>query len=181
MAYARTALGVIARTAALAVIVTMAATVFPLAQEQRPLASGPDVLYDKEGALPLIKACLKRQAEKGESAEACLGLSMKACMRHRINETTNGSIRCAMGENAAWEAIIDEATSRIARNSDAALRAKLENSQSRWVEFKRGACGVWRDVFRGGSMGRQIGADCIREKAGRRALDLLAIAEALEL
>ena len=140
---------------------------------------GHDALYDAANAQPLIEACLKARAAEGKSRNACLGLTIDVCMRFSVNASTAGAIRCAGGEREAWEAIIAETLVEIAERGDEGVREAVEASQKTWEAHRRASCGIWGEVFRGGSLARQIGADCARESAGRRALDLIGVEESL--
>lgn len=153
------------------------------AQDLSRYEAGPgnsaEALYSVENTLPLVTECLETRGRPGEDRRACLGLTMDLCIRFRANETTVGSIRCAAGEAEAWAVIVGDRTVRIRSKADDELKAALEVSQARWLAHREATCGLWDEVFRGGSLARQIGADCVREMTARRALDLMAIDEAL--
>ena len=142
-------------------------------------ADGYDALYSVGNTRPAIEACLAAKTKEKRSREECLGLTMDVCLSFKINETTLGSIRCAGGEGDAWEALMGETLDSVAAKGDAGLRKAVEDSQQAWEAHRSAKCRIWGEVFRGGSLARQIGADCMRDSAGRRALDLLAVEEAL--
>lgn len=139
------------------------------------------LLHDVANTRPVIESCLESKASGGESQTQCLGLTMTTCLAFDSNQTTTGSVLCAAGEEAGWAAILNDAVERTRAKMDEGQRSALQKSQELWLAHRQASCGLWFEVFRGGSLARQIGADCIREATARRALDILAVEEAFGL
>lgn len=178
--------------AALIVGASAAAPTAPAAQDLDAYLAPPDDradapgghwdrFYDAATARAAIDACLAEQNRPEGDERACLGLTIGVCLSFAINETTQGSIRCAAGELGAWEAVMADALAAAEAKADDGARAAIDRSQAAWAAYRDAACGVWGEVFRGGSLARQIAADCRRDATGRRAIELRDLLGALTI
>lgn len=186
------------RAAALAVVAVLAASLLAAAPlsaaadpfapyaapaEDRADAPGPSSrrLQDAAVVRAALDRCLAEAAEAGARPESCLGRASEVCHGYAVNQTTLGSIQCSTAEAEAWDGVLNETYGRAMAALDSGARTALKDAQRKWIAYRDSACAVWGEVFRGGSMARQVGADCFREQTGRRALDLLALADSVAL
>lgn len=123
-----------------------------------------------------LRACLASTDDAGRPAEDCLNAAMSPCVNAPGGETTLGAIACASAALTAWDKLLNEYYLEARAGLDAEGQLALRDAQRAWISFRDKSCDVWLAVFRGGSLGRQIRADCLRETTARRALDLRGIA-----
>lgn len=135
--------------------------------------------HDPNAAEAEIRACLDRAASEGESATGCIGHVAGLCQSHDANHTTHGAIRCSTAASEAWDRLLNEYYGQAREHLSEDGAAALRDAQRAWIDYRDTSCAVWLWVFEGGSLGRQITADCIRQVTAERAVDLADIAAAM--
>lgn len=148
--------------------------------EDQADAPGPHARWfqDPANVRSAVDACLAEAMAAGAPRETCIGRASDACHSHAANQTTAGSIQCSAAERDAWDAILNERYAAAMAALDPGGQTALREAQRHWIAYRDGACAVWGEVFRGGTMARQIGADCVSRQTGRRAVDMIGVVEA---
>lgn len=146
-----------------------------LADPAEPVVEAPAVLNPEE----VIEGCLY-QAEMGTGSPAgCIGVMVDHCPENL--GTTVDMLNCLSTEIDFWEQRLVARyktlkTLYLEQDSDfdeiRALGPQLENVQAAWADWRDAKCGFAYSQYRGGSLGRIVGADCRLEETARRVIEL---------
>lgn len=101
------------------------------------------------------------------------------CMQASADgSTTAGMATCIGKEAEAWEALVEEALTRIA---EAAGDTAATPAQSAWEAFRAADCDTAARLWGEGSMAGIAAADCWLDRTASRAMELRARLSALEM
>ena len=139
-------------------------------------AANPAALQEPDAALAEIKSCLTQAEASNGVAESCANAAMDKCADFPENQTTMGSIQCSDAAAKAWDTLLNQYYQDARAKLNDEGKTTLRDAQRAWIPFREKSCQVWHSVFEGGSLGRQIAADCFRAETARRALELRDIA-----
>ncbi len=115
-----------------------------------------------------LAACLADR----DSPRACLGVVARACFDRPGSETTAGSVRCNVEEEAAWEVMRLEAETALTAGLSDLGRATFESAAAAWSEWRDRQCAFEASIYEGGSLARVVAAGCRARFAAERALYL---------
>lgn len=154
---------------------SMSAQESEVADPVEPVAEAPVVLSPEEA----VEGCLY-QAEIGTGSSAsCIGVMVDHCPENL--GTTVDMLNCLSLEIDFWEqrlAARYETLMALYGEQDSdydairALAPQLKNLQAAWADWRDAKCGFAYSQYRGGSLGRIVGADCRLEETARRTLEL---------
>ncbi len=108
------------------------------------------------------------------SAQADSFLARVDC---RHPETQAGATVCAEHETATVESQLDSRFASLAARYDAQDRALLETAQRQWQAFRDAECAFQTSGSEGGTIHRQLVAECRTRLDKRRLADLEALAK----
>jgi|CXWL01.1.fsa_nt_gi hypothetical protein len=109
-----------------------------------------------------------------ENVRGCIGVLSRACGETygEGGATTGALVQCAMREERVWRGLIADAAEdlrqRESPSQTALLNAALSEGE-RWSEVR---CAFNASIYEGGSLARVVAAQCLRDTAAERALDL---------
>ena len=106
----------------------------------------------------------------------CLGIVVDECLDIPVNQTTAGMVQCSSIALEGWDLLLNGTYQSVMSNADSGMKSTLRSAQRSWIAYRDAKCAVWLALYAGGSMGRLLGADCMREETARRTLDLREIA-----
>lgn len=133
-------------------------------------------LPSPDKTLAEIRACLDQADAAGGVDVACENVAMDKCVADPRNETTQGSIQCSDASTKAWDTLLNQFYRKGLQSLNDEGKKTLRDAQRAWIPYRDKSCAVWRSVYEGGSLGRQLAADCIRAETARRALELRDLA-----
>lgn len=141
-----------------------------------------DRFHDSTMVRAYLRSCLAgRTGGRSGDPVDCVGDTTEACQTHPKNFSTVNATRCVAAEHEAWDGVLNEAYGRAMEALSGSARTQLREAQRAWIDYRDAACDVWPAIFEGGSVGRLFLLDCLADQTGRRAIDLLMIADASEL
>lgn len=146
------------------------------------LSAGTSVAQDElAGAADetTLSECLA-QADSGDTRrEDCIGIAVKACLG--IAGWTLEMVTCVTEETEVWDRKLNETYKALMAaykqqdedfSDDYAMASRLKAVQRGWIKWRDLKCQFAYDEFRGGTMGRITGADCILTMTAERAIEL---------
>lgn len=134
-----------------------------------------------------VRACVEAAERAPEAEQACIGVEALACIdADAAAQTTVGMAACYAAETAAWDALLNTTYADLATLS-AQLTADeveaggeavdqeglLRAAQRAWVAFRDADCAQEAGHWGEGSMRQVAGAECLLDRTGARALELL--------
>lgn len=144
----------------------------------------PSLMSELDTPKALVEDCLAR-ADAGEvTPESCIGTYANICAFTAFS--TVDMLGCMSSETEIWEARLAKrfvALLEVYTLQDMdedpiwALAPRLENTQAQWLAWRDAKCGFEYDKFRGGSMGRIMGADCRLDETAKRVFELEMLLE----
>ncbi len=106
----------------------------------------------------------------------CLDAVVDECLDIPANQTTAGMVQCSSIALEGWDLLLNSTYQSVMSYADDGVKTALRSAQRSWIAYRDAKCAVWLSLYEGGSMGRLLGADCMRDETARRALDLREIA-----
>lgn len=118
-----------------------------------------------------VRDCLNRHGDADTIVQAadCVGEINALC---KDQETTADALSCYHRHTAIWDRLLNDWYSEARKKLDPASSDALRNAQKAWITFRDEKCGFWTTRYSTGSYGGVIGADCIQQETGRRALEM---------
>ncbi|QYJ01749.1 DUF1311 domain-containing protein [Thalassovita mediterranea] len=136
----------------------------------------------------VLEDCLA-EAEAGDrDRQSCVGKMYDACPGNA--GSTLEMVTCITDETAFWDARLNQVYRELmalyqqqdAEFDDAYnMAARLRETQRGWIEWRDLKCRFAYDEFRGGTLGRITGADCIMNMTAERAFELEDLKDAAEM
>ena len=130
--------------------------------------------------LNVLEDCLSDVNTGPVTADRCIGVSVAACLNDAIS--TADILGCIEPERAYWDDRLNASyralyalyTQQDTEDgfSPVKLAPRLRDVQRVWITWRDAKCGLAYDKYRGGSMGRITGADCLLQETAERALEL---------
>ena len=128
-----------------------------------------------------LEACLS-QAER---AESCIGVVSNACQEDPGGYTTYGMMECAARETELWDHRLNAAyfglRNRLEGRDQSQRRDRLLDAQRAWLTYREAECSQQSLAYEGGSMMGIVANACFNDFTARRALDLEAQLQELDM
>jgi uncharacterized protein YecT (DUF1311 family) len=159
-----------------------------LAVASGPAAFGQSFELESEDSTATIENCLAEAEAGGRNREPCVGRMYDACPGNA--GSTLEMVTCITNETAFWDARLNEVYRElidIYRRQDSEFSddynmvARLRDTQRGWIEWRDLKCRFAYDEFRGGTMGRITGADCMMSMTAERVFELEDLKETSEM
>jgi uncharacterized protein YecT (DUF1311 family) len=143
--------------------------------------------------LAIIDNCVDELRFSGAVEVACFGLIQKACPG--MNGTTTDMVNCGGAEFDYWDRRLNTAYKKLmsALKSDDELMGDqgalpglrlsetVRKAQRSWIRYRDDSCAVERDRFRGGTLGRITGINCMALETARRSVELERLLMSFEM
>lgn len=126
------------------------------------------------GMVAGLESCLAERSPLLTRGYECIGRFSNACLRHSENQTTSGMERCYLDEYRAWDVLLNRHFRERPRGN---LGAELQQIQRAWITYRDRKCAYFSLHYAGGSMARWLGAQCLADTTGRRAIELRFFAQ----
>lgn len=154
-----------------------------LAQE----AGAPQELAGSAGEAAMSE-CLANAAKGNGRARACIGKIFDACPGN--TGSTLEMVTCITEETDFWDARLNAVYKDLLAayrqqdedfGDDYDMESRLREVQRGWIKWRDLKCKFAYDEYRGGTMGRITGADCIMTLTAERVLELEDLLEGTTL
>ena len=159
-----------------------------LALMTAPSAYGQKAELASESSTTVLETCLA-EAEAGDrDRQSCVGKMYDACPGNA--GSTLEMVTCITDETAFWDARLNQVYRELMAlyqqqdsefGDDYNMAARLRETQRGWIEWRDLKCRFAYDEFRGGTLGRITGADCIMNMTAERAFELEDLKDAAEI
>lgn len=141
-----------------------------------------------ESGTTVIEDCLA-EAEAGDrDGQSCVGKMYDACPGNA--GSTLEMVTCITDETAFWDARLNQVYRELIAlyqqqdsefGDDYNMTARLRETQRGWIDWRDLKCRFAYDEFRGGTLGRITGADCIMTMTAERVFELQDLKDAAEM
>ncbi|MAN72543.1 MAG: hypothetical protein CME85_05290 [Henriciella sp.] len=153
-------------------------------------AQSPDGDGELAGAAgeAALKACLAAAGADSGARHDCIGTMVDACPGNA--GSTLSMVSCVSEETGFWDTRLnavyrDLMAAYRQQDEDFAdgydLTARLSEVQRGWIEWRDVKCKFAYDEFRGGTLGRITGADCMLQMTAERVIELETLLETARL
>ncbi len=118
-----------------------------------------------------VRDCLNSHGDADVLVQAgdCVGEINALC---KDQETTADALSCYKRHTAIWDRLLNDWYSEARKKLDPASSDALRHAQVAWITFRDEKCGFWTTRYSSGTYSGVIGADCIQQETGRRALEM---------
>lgn len=127
---------------------------------------------DVAGMRRTAERCLAATQRAGTPAEACIGQGADRCLLEAGEDTTAARVQCRAAEIQAWSWLEADAFIALKDRLSPEQRTRLQAARVVWMAHYDADCGVWLDIYAGGSLGREMVGACRLDLIGRRAIDM---------
>lgn len=120
-----------------------------------------------------VATCLADADKSPNGApETCIGVASGPCLEKPDNLSTSAQVDCLYAEQAEWDVFLNQTYQKLLKAAPKKAVEKIRKSQRAWVAAREADCGLYHDLVEGGSIYRQLGADCAATMTARRTLQL---------
>lgn len=126
-----------------------------------------------------MQQCLDKAGKTSANASSCVGTIIDTCPG--IEGSTNDMVECIELELTFWDARLNAAYKDVRavyaeqdqeEPDGIQLADELRDTQRAWIAWRDAKCSFAYREFRGGTMGRITGADCMNSMTAARAIEL---------
>ena len=128
-----------------------------------------------------MAGCLYQAEMQGKSREGCVGVIATPCLQDAVS--TNDMVSCTARETDFWDARLNVKYNELRgaymqQDRDEPdgyiqMAPLLKSTQLQWIQWRDAKCkGFEFNRFRGGTLGRVTGADCLMEMTAERVFEL---------
>lgn len=117
-----------------------------------------------------VAACLKSETDAKRDAHGCIGRAADACTSTPEGQSTPGEVNCAMEETNAWDALLNKEYGQLLSLLKPEAAEDLRKAQRIWITSRDADCRVPYYFYDGGSIVQILGARCVLDRTGERAL-----------
>jgi uncharacterized protein YecT (DUF1311 family) len=118
----------------------------------------------------VITGCLRQASEAGTDARACVGRVSSPCMQTPEGQSTQGTVACAQRETQIWDALLNEAYSKLLTSLNSEAAEDVRKAQRIWLTLRDADCRVPYYFYEGGTIVQVLGASCLLDHTADRAI-----------
>jgi uncharacterized protein YecT (DUF1311 family) len=119
----------------------------------------------------VIATCLQDTRDGDRKPHACIGRIADPCAETPEGQSTQGTVACNDRESKVWDTILNDEYQRlIGLLKKKEATEDLRKAQRQWIASRDADCRVPYYFYDGGTIVQMLGARCLRERTGERAL-----------
>lgn len=124
--------------------------------------------------IAVVENCLSRSKSRRDRF-TCIGFISGNCRETQDGATTMGATMCYTREHIIWDKLLNKTHRDLMSEMTDDLKKYIRSTQLVWIKYRDRSC-LWAySVYPGGSIARQISAECVMTQTALRTFDLLDI------
>ncbi len=122
------------------------------------------------GDAEVVTACLQTERDADRDPHGCIGRIADSCAETPEGQSTQGTVACNDRESKAWDGLLNEEYQRLIGHLKPEAVEDLRKAQRLWLTSRDADCRVPYYLYDGGTIVQILGARCLLERTGDRAL-----------